>query len=815
MRIFIQDLRHGVRILAGGPGFTAVALLTLTLGIGVNTAIFSFFNVLMLRPLQVKNPSAIVNVYHSVQNESDYGSLSYPEYVYLRDQNTVLSGLAVFSGAHMVLSGVGDKSTGSADGEALQAMLVSGNYFSVLGENPAPGRAFLPEEAQSPGSHPVVILSYTYWQRRFNGEPSIIGKTLTLNLLPYTVVGIAPRGFEGTTPDPIDVWVPLMMQSNAIPGSDFLHDRHQFWLQSVGRLKPGIQREPAQAEMTVLARQFAQPSDDVKREMSITLTPGTLLNPRDFKQVLPVGLLLVLAAGLVLLIACANVANLALARSLSRQKEIGIRLSLGASRSRIVRQLLTENMLLSLAGGAAGLILAVWLLDLLIPFLHPPGERGIHLNVSLDISTLAYTLLLSMLTGIAFGLTPALRSSKQDPLVTLKEEGTAFGRRVSRSRLRSMLVVAQVAMSLILLVGAGLLVRALAKAQRVDPGFEMKNVLVMSANVKLQNYDAAHAASFDLALEERLAALPGVRRVGLGAVAPLGTSFWDTNFNPDDYPSSPNDPTTYVNSNTVSPGYFETLGIPLMRGRVFTPEDIAQNRKVAVISEALARHFWPGQDPVGKKFNKGREVIGVAKDVRSVHLWAADDKCLYLPVTPEDSREMMFFVRTAGNPGGLMRALSEAARSIAPSLPVKVSRLEDNLAQWIWASQMGALLSSALGGLALILALMGIYGVTSYAVSQRTHEIGVRMALGAKNSDVLRLVLGQSMHLVAVGVAIGLAISATGARLLARFLYGLSAFDAMTFGGVAALLAVVALAACYVPARRAMRVDPMVALRYE
>jgi predicted permease len=810
-----QDVRFALGQLRRSPGFTAVAILTLALGIGVNTTIFSFFYSLALGPLPVRDPSAIVNVYQASQTDSRYGPLSYPEYVYLRDQNKVLSGMAVFSGAPLVLSGIDAKPTGGAEGEALRAMIVSGNYFSVLGEAPAAGRTFLAEEDRTPSGRAVVVLSYAYWQRRFADVPDIVGKTLTLNLLPYTVVGIGPKGFEGTTPDPVDAWVPMMMQGNVFPGGDQLHDRHSFWLQSVGRLKTGIHRTQAQAEMTILARQFSQASDGDKDKIGIAVTPGSFVNPQDFKQILPIGLLVLAAVGLVLLIACTNVANLALARGLSRQREIGTRLALGASRFRIVRQLLTESFLVSLAGGAAGMILAVWSLQAFLPFLHPPGERGLHLNISFDIPTFAYAFLLSLLTGFASGLIPALRSSRQDPLATLKEEGTAFKQRVSRTRLRSMLVVSQVAMSLVLLVAAGLLVRALAKAQSVDPGFNMKNVLVMTASVKLQNYDAKRAASFDREMQERLAALPGVSAVGLGTVAPLGTSFYVTSIVPDDQPSLTRDSTTNVSMNTVSPGYFETLDIPMTHGRAFSSDDIAQGRKVAVISEALANRFWPGQDPIGKTFNKGREVIGVAKDVRSVHLWTFGDKCLYFPGTLEDAPQMMFFVRTAGDSGGLMRPLKETAMSLAPGVPVKVIRLEDNLANWIWPSQIGAALSGALGGLALLLALIGIYGVTSYAVRQRTHEIGVRVALGAQNSDVLLLVLGHSMFLVGIGVTIGLAISAAAARLLGEFLYGLSAVDLVTFAGVATLFIAVSLTACYFPARRAMRVDPITALRYE
>jgi len=548
------DIRFAARQLRRSPGFTSVTILTLALGIGLNTAIFSLFYSLTMAPLPVKNPSEITDIFQLSQTDSKYGPLSYPEYVYLRDRNTTFSGLAAFNGARMILSSIGDTRRDDADGEPLQAMIVSGNYFSVLGITPVQGRTFLPDEDRTPGARAVVVLSYYFWQRKLDAAPDIVGKTLTLNLVPYTVIGIAPKGFEGTIPNPVDVWVPMMMEGNANPGSDALQSRNSYFLHSIGRLKNGIQRANAQTELTVLAQQFADPTDGDRNKIGIAVTPGSFVNPQDFKQGLPAGVVLMLAVGLVLLIACANVANLALSRGLSRQKEIGTRLALGASRFRIVRQLLTESLLVSLVGGAAGMMIAIWSLQGFLPFLHPPGERGLNLNVRLDIPTLAFAILLSLLTALAFGLIPALRSSRQDPLTTLKEEGAAFNRRVSKSRLRSMLVIAQVAMSLVLLVAAGLLLRALMKAEQVDPGFNMKNILVITARVKLQNYDAKRATEFDRAMKEHLTALPGVSEVGLGMVAPLGSSFYNTNLIPDDRPYSPDDAKPSVNFNTVSPG---------------------------------------------------------------------------------------------------------------------------------------------------------------------------------------------------------------------------------------------------------------------
>jgi macrolide transport system ATP-binding/permease protein len=805
-----KDVGYALRALRKSPGFTLVAILTLAFGMGINTTIFSFFYTLVLRPLPVKDPGSIVNAYRTVKNESRYGVFSYSEYIYYRDHAGSFSGLAASAGARMTLSGK------DGAGETVHAALVSGNYYSLLGEAAALGRTFRPEEDRTPGSHPVAVLSYDFWQRRFGGNPGLLGGTITLNSIPYTVVGIAQKGFGGVLPDSPDLWVPSMMQGNALPGNDFLTNRNARWLGMVGRLKPGTRRDQAQAEINVLARRFSRAENGEREKVSILLTPGSFLTPAELGDVLPVAILLIGAVSLILLIACANIANLLLARGAARQKEIGIRQALGASRSRVVRQLLTENLLLALAGGAAGLLLSIWGAAILARMIHPPGERGIHLNPNFDLGILGYTTLLSLLTGIACGLLPALRASKQSVVSTLKEESRAFGQRVSRSTLRGALVMSQVASSLILLAGAGLLVRAMQRAQTVKLGFEAKDVLVVSADLQLHGYDARRSAAFERQVTERLGALPGVKSVGLAELVPLGTSFADTTFAVEGHEPPPGAPQSYVGFNTISPGYFETLGIPIVRGRDFTPQDIAEDRHVAIINESLARRFWPGKDPIGKRF-KGKtwEVVGVAKDARGTHLWSAEEPCLYYPhlLAAQSPPVMNFLVRTRGNPAALMRLLPATVRSMDRGLLVSVQRLEDNVSRWLWPSQMGALLSGALGLLAILLTTIGLYGVIAYAVTQRTDEIGIRVALGARGRDVLTLVLGQGMRLVGFGVAIGLPLSITGARLLAKFLYGLSPADGVTFAAVGLALGVIALLACYFPARRALRVDPMTALR--
>jgi predicted permease len=815
----LQDLRYCWRQLWRAPGFTLTVVLTLALGIGANTAIFSLFNALVLRSVPGKDPSAMVNLYRTTENAARFGVFSYPEYRDYREHNTVLSGLAAFTGARVTLAARNGSSEGPGESaDTLQALLVSGNYFSVLGLGASQGRTFLPEEDDTPNARAVVVLSHDLWQRHLGGDPNVVGGTLKLNDVRYTVVGIAPEGFGGTTPDPVDVWIPMMMQGNVRPGSNLLGDREYFSLQLIGRLKPGVSREQAQAEMTVLARQVTPVQDAKTLNVGVTVTHAGFLNPQELDDVVPLAALLMASVALVLLIACANVANLLLARGAGRQKELGIRSSLGASRGRLIRQLLTESMLLALAGGLCGTLLALWLAQLLLAFVHPPGLQQLKLQAPLDVRVLGFSLLLSLLTGLFCGWLPALRSSKQEVVSAVKEEWSAFGQRASKLRLRGFLVISQVAVSLVLLVGAGLLARALGKAQQVAPGFEIQNVTVVSANLSQRNYTAARALEFERELTERLSSVPGVAAVGLARTAPLGSSFAVTLIAPPGAESTGR--TEKVNFNTVTPDYFEALGIPLVRGRNFTQLDISNGARVAVVSEAFARRYWPGEDPIGKRFNGDgssayREVIGVAQDVRNVYLWSGHEPYLYLPLTAAEAPDMLFFVRTQRNNSALTGAIPGYVHALDASVRVSAQRLDENLALWIWPSQIGALLSAALGFFALLLAAAGIYAVMAYTVTQRTREIGIRMALGSQQREVVELLLREGMGLVSLGLAIGLLASLGGARLLAKFLYGLSALDGLAFGGVSLLLTGVALLACWLPARRAMRVEPMVALRYE
>jgi macrolide transport system ATP-binding/permease protein len=817
MQTVWQDLKYAARMLGKNPGFTAVAVLTLALGIGVNTTIFSLYNAIALRPLPVRDPAGVVSIYRSVSNDARFDVHSYPDFRDYREHNTVFSGLVAYSGAHAQLSGSGDP---SAAAEPLDGAIVSGDYFSVLGVDAAIGRTFSAEEDQTPGAHPVVILGYELWQRRFAADANIAGKQITLNGLAYTVVGVTPRGFTGTLPETPAFWVPLMMQENVLPGRELLTARDAGWLRIVGRLKPGVTPAQAQAEMEILASQYTQPHAEKDQRFTLTVLPASALTPAQKGDVTSLAVLLMAAVGLILLMACANVANLMIARAVSRQKEMGVRLSLGATRGRLFRQLLTESTLIALLAGAGALLAAVWMSDLVQRVIPLPGGNALSLDVTPDARIVGFTIFLSLFTSVAFGFLPALEATRLDLTCALREEGSAFGRRFSRSRLRAALVVTQVAGSLILLVAAGLLLRALDKARSVDPGFEVKNLFVVSADLRVQGYDSARAEQFQRRTMARISALPGVKSVALAQVVPLGADFYATAVMAEGREPAAGAAPATVNFNIVSPNYFETLGIPLVLGRGFSEQDARDGALVAVITESMARRFWPGENPIGKRLRQGeknpyREVIGVAKDTRSAYLWEAGTQCLYLPVSSKDQPDLKMLLRTERDAESLPGGVRGAVREFDGRLQVSVARLEDNMALWLWPSRVGAMLSGVLGFLALLLAAVGLYGIAAFTVSQRTREIGVRMALGAQASDIYRLLLGQGSRLVGMAIAIGLAAAICASSVLAKFLYGLDAMDAATIAGVALLLGVVALAAGTIPARRATRVDPLVALRYE
>ncbi len=816
METLFQDIRYGLRILAKRPGFTIAAVLTLALGIGLNTAIFSLYNGVLLRPLPARDPERLVNLYSAVEGEPGTGIFSYPAYAFYRDHNTEFSSVAAYAGGRVLLS------AGGVAPESLQAQMVSANYFDILGASPALGRSFSPDEDKTAGSHPVVVLSYSSWQRRFGGDPGLIGRTVTLNNLPYTVIGIAPRDFIGCDPEVPEVWVPIMMNANVHMGPDMLADREGGWLFLVGRLKPGATIFQAQSEMAVLASQFHAADEGKLRRSTVLVTRGSFLSPSQQSDLVPLAVALMIAVGLVLLIACANVANLQLARGVTRQKEMGVRIALGASRGRLVRQMVVESLMLSGTAGIAGLLIAWWAAGLALRLAHPPGAPALSLDVSPDWRVAIYLAGISLLSGVISGLMPALRASRQDPLLAIREEGGASTYRKGR-RMRNAFVVAQVGGSLFLLIAAGLLVRALHKAQRIDTGFDVEHVAVLAPDLRILGYDPGRRLEFDRRLADRIQSLPNVRSVATATTVPLGKDFAQTAAFPDGEALPADQKLSIVNYNVVSPEFFDTLGISFTRGRAFTAQDAASGARVAVVNDSLARQLWPGQQPIGKRFRQGPksppfEIVGVVRDTRNVYLWSANLPYLYLPVQPaalDDFSEPKLLVHVTGDPAPLIAALPGLAREIDANASSKANSLVENLSFWIWPSQIGALLAATLGLLALLLASVGIVSVTSFAVSQRSKEIGIRMALGAQPGGVVRLLVWQVGKLVAIGAAVGLLAAAAASRLLAQVLYGLSALDGVTLLGVTAFLAAIALASCYFPARRATLVDPIQALREE
>jgi predicted permease len=815
------DVRYAFRVLRKSPGYTFVAVLTLALGIGANTAIFSVVNAMLLRPMPAEDPDRLVVFGVSDRQGNLFSELSYPNYVDFRDRSQGLSGILGHKLIHVALSD-------GRENELVWGELVTGNYFDVLGVRPALGRGFVPEEDRTPGSHPVAVISHKLWQRRFNADPGIVGKTVTVNGKGFTVVGVAPREFQGTEfALALDIWVPMMMHDQVrtdYAGIDVLNQRGSSWIETMGRLAPGTSIPEAEAALNTFAAQLVE-EYDLDRQMRITLFPEARAR-MGLEGSSAAGLAAALLMGvvaLVLLVACANVANLLLARASVRQREIGIRLALGARRGRLVRQLLTESVLLALAGGVAGLLLALWVTGVFTA-LMPPMPYPVGVDVTPDAKVLAYTLGLSLLTGVVFGIVPALHASKPDFLPLLKSETPAARGAGRRLGFRDALVAVQLAVSLVLLVGAGLLARSLQNAQALDSGFGTQDVLLASVDLGVLGSTEEEGRAFYRQLVERVGALPGVKAAALVDLVPLGDS--SNSSGPviaEGKEPQRDEDLINVGVSVATPRHFEALGIRLLAGRDFAESDGDGSPPVIIINETLAERFWPGESAVGKRLRIGRspstpmrEVIGVVSGGKYRTLGESPRPYMYLPLAQSYTPQVVLLARTEADPAAQVAAVRREVQALAPRLPVYgVKTLPEHLGHALWPARAGAATSAAMSLLALLLATVGLYGVMAYSVAQRTREIGVRMALGARPRDVLRLVVGRGLWLALAGVAAGVAAAFGVTRLMAGLLYGVDTADPWTFAGVALGLLGVALLASYIPARRAALVDPAIALRHE
>ena len=824
MGSLLNDMRFGVRMLARNPVLTLVAVLSLGLGIGANTTIFTLINEVFLRPLPMRESSRLAGIFTTDDRNraaAGFGGtmpmsrLNFEDY---RDKNQVLEGMTAIAFSPFAVA------SGQGEPEQLFGQLVTGNYFTLLGAPMAAGRGFVPGEDAAPGAAPVAVLSYGLWQRRFGGSPALIGQTITLNGRAFTVVGVTAEAFNGTGGvfGPA-LWVPFAMYREVTTG--FLRDnwdsRRALNFQVVGRLKPGVTIDAAQANLSAIATSLAEayPNDNRGRGVALQLLADTVLspNPAQRQQVTTAGALLMVIVGLVLLIACANVANLLLARAAARRQEIAVRVSLGAGRGRLVRQLLIESALLGALGGIAGLVIAYWsrfaLLALRPPFL-PDGA----VNLAMDARVLAFTALVALGTGLLFGIVPALQFSRPDLAVELKDRSSqpaGSGRRVT---MRNALVVSQVALSMVALISAGLFLRSLGNARQIDPGFDASRLAVLSFNLVSRGLPSEAAAERQRDILDRARAVAGVERAALANATPMfGGSFARTVFL-EGQDVTDQRAGRFVQITIVGDGYFETTGIPLVKGRDFGPSDSPQSPQAVIVNETMARQFWPDQDALGQRFRfSGQtqltEVVGIARDSKYNFIGEDPQPYLYQPLRqiPQDTATLLLRSTSPEAALGLVRS---TVQQMEPQMPLTgVFTMSAIFDQSLWAPRLGATLLAVFGGLALVLAAVGVYGVMAYSVTQRTREIGVRLALGATTGDVRLQVLRQGLTLIAVGVLAGAGAGALLSRFIVGLMYNVSPYDPVTFTVIPLLLIAVAALAIYIPARRASRVDPVVALR--
>jgi predicted permease len=808
----VSDLRHAVRVLLSKPAFAAIAILTLALGIGLNTAVFSAIEAMLLRPLPgVRDSDRLVQLYRSYPGMS-YGSNSVPHYRDIRERATdVFSGVAAWNFQPFSLSTGGQS-------QRVMGQVVSANYFSVLGVTALRGRTFVNAEDETPGAHPVAIVSYAAWQGMFGGDPEIVGRSITLNGHPYSIVGVLPREFKGAIPmAPPPVWVPLMQLGQIVPdGLARMDRRGSSFMNVVTRLRDGVTVDQARARMKVVVAGMRQEHPNEYEGSDVLLVPQTEAGIHPTMRGAQVGLSTVVMAVVVmlLLIACVNVANLFLARASDRAREMAIRLSLGAKRSQLIRQLLTESLVFAAISGAAGLLIAWWAIDL-ANGVRLPMSVAIDPDLRLSVPVLVFTLLLSLITGVLFGLAPALQSTKPALVPALKGATASGG---PRSRASRALVVAQMALSIILLASAGLFLRNIRSATTIDKGFESNNLLLAAVDAGLQGYSRTRAEEVYGRLRERLGALPNVRAVALGSVVPLGLSDQQRGITIPGYTPSPNE-TMAIDYNVVGPGYFEAMGIPLETGRGITVADDSAAQGAVVVNERFARRFFGGASPVGRTVqSNGRDftIVGLVPDGKYRTLGEDPRAYIYFPQAQMWEASMVVHIRTTDDPAELAPVVRSEVAAIDPNLSVSdIRTMNNHLGIALLPARLAGIVLGIFGGLGLLLAAVGMYGVMSYSVAQRRREIGIRVAIGAARSQVLALVMRQGLRMVAIGTVVGLVGAVAGARLVQGLLYGATGVDALTMVGVPLTLIAVAALAIWIPARRAATIDPMIALRGE
>jgi predicted permease len=808
----LQDVRFSVRTLRNSPGFALIAVLTLALGIGANTTIFSWINSTLLNPIPgVSHTSSLVSLMLGT-DPSDPGDFSYPDYVDMRDHSLSFTELAAYDLRPIDLSGHGKP-------ERIWGSLVSANYFEMLRLKPILGRTFVPADGEKPGGAPYVVISYRFWQTHFGGDRGIIGRTIDLNQHPYTIVGVTPPLFQGTqTGLRVEIWAPLMMQQQLVSSYDRLNRRDASWVMVLGRLRANVSFAAAQAEMGGLFSQLVSdyPNDHRGRK-HLTVFP-LWRAPFGANGYLYILLPMLMAiAGVVLLLACANVANLLLVRAVSRQREIAIRLSMGANRGRLVRQMLIESAILALVGGALAVFLTLWTSTLFAKFM-PASELPLALDIRTDSRVLLATVITSLFTAIFFGLLPALRSSKLEPAAVLKMQAPSASAGCHKARLASGLVVAQISMSLPLLVCAGLFIRAFEKTQKFDLGFNPDHVLIATFDLFPAGYNRADGLAFQQALMHKLQTAPRLESAALADWVPLGFAMNSTFFQAEGYEPQPHESMQMGNAG-VSPDYFRTMRIPLVSGRTFIESDTDKAQNVAIVNQAFAARYWPGRDPMGRRLNADgawRTVVGIAQNSQTNDLSETPVPFIYLPILQDYSHTVTIHARVAGDPLAYAPAIEKAVHELNADLPVyDVGTLKARVQVVSTNERIAGTFVGCFGVLALALAAIGIYGVIAYTTRQRTHEIGIRMALGAQQKEIFDLIVGQGLRLAAIGLGLGLVVSFALTPFLRSLLFGVTTTDPLTFSVVLALLSAAALIACYLPARRAMLVDPIELLRHE